>query len=201
MIEEQVSLGLVEKNGTTYVIHDWKYWQGDGMSDAQRKRNQRARDKKRGMSRDNHVILSGDVTNTRAHARSASSSSSSSCLEGVQGEPPPAVTEPGPEFTALGHLAIEMSSVLALGSWVSNMGRLGHSAAAVRFALEQGAAAGKWDQRWLQGILKRVAIEGLPAISANGVHSPPTKAEIEDETEKWIRIAAEKEKARQNAKT
>jgi hypothetical protein len=86
--------------------------------------------------------------------------------------------EPGPEFTALGHLAIEMSSVLGLGSWVSNMGRLGYTPAMVRYALEEGAAAGKWDQRWLQGILKRVAVDGVPEPEYAATESSPLPASV-----------------------
>lgn len=60
LIEEQVSLGMVDKFRSHYKIHDWEHWQGDGMSDAERK--QRQRDKDRDMSRDKAVT--GPVTDS-----------------------------------------------------------------------------------------------------------------------------------------
>lgn len=49
MIGEQIELGLVEKHRNSYRIHDWKHWQGDALSDAERQARRRAK------SRDSHV--------------------------------------------------------------------------------------------------------------------------------------------------
>jgi hypothetical protein len=95
LIEDQVSLGLIETNGTAFVIHDWRDWQGDGKTDAQRKRVQRSRE--RDVSRDtsvtNHVTLNGPVASESRDTRARSSSSSSSSLvlseEGGAGGNPP----------------------------------------------------------------------------------------------------------------
>lgn len=169
-LDSLAQAGLIESRAKSYYIHDWGDWQVQKTPAAVRQ--QRVRDKRNAL-RNGYVTesVTNGVTNsaTRALAPPSGVLCLESSSEGVQGKP---TTEPGPEFTTLGHLAIEMSSVLALGPWVSNMALLGHSAAAVRFALEEGAAAGKWDQRWLQGILKRVAVEGLPA-APNG-HAPTT---------------------------
>jgi hypothetical protein len=50
ILNEMVTLKLVESSPKYYAIHDWEYWQGNAKSDAQRKREQR--DKKRDKSRD-----------------------------------------------------------------------------------------------------------------------------------------------------
>ena len=94
LLNEQMSLGLVEMNGIGYVIHDWKHWQGDGKTDAQRKRNQR--DRERNVLRNDdvtgHVTSNGPVTNESRDARARSSSSSLSSLEegDTRGGNPPA---------------------------------------------------------------------------------------------------------------
>jgi hypothetical protein len=60
-IDEMVELHLIDIVRSRYVIHNWKRWQGDGKSDAQRKREQRERE--RDMSRDNDVTSHETVTN------------------------------------------------------------------------------------------------------------------------------------------
>ncbi len=167
-IENLVKARLVEKTAKAYRIHDWGHWQSHGMSDAERQRlcRQRKRDMSRDRSHDNHVPLS-QMSHPRPRARSGSVSESESQEGGAGGNHAEIAPEPGPEFTALGNLAIELSADMSLGAWVSNMARLGYPAAHVRHTLEQGAAAGKWGHQWLQGILKRLAVEGLP---------PPPKA-------------------------
>jgi hypothetical protein len=72
-VEQLTALGLVEVRRNHYVIHDWKHWQGDGMSDAQRKRNQRDRERNGHVTEDVTRHVTDDVTNEsnvtdRAHA-------------------------------------------------------------------------------------------------------------------------------------
>ncbi len=64
LLDEQVSLGLVEKRSSRYVIHDWHHWQGDGKSDAERKKEQRDREKKCHVTSNGtgHVTQNGTVT-------------------------------------------------------------------------------------------------------------------------------------------
>jgi hypothetical protein len=199
-LHDLVEAGLVDRRSkdgvTSYQIHDWEDWQSHKSPAAVRQK--RVRDKR---NEERNALRNGCVTETvtngvtesatRALAPPSGSGSGSGSQEGAQGKPPP---EPGPEFTALGHLAIQLSSVLALGPWVDRMARLGYTAPMIRYALEEGSAASNFDQRWLQGILKRVVVEGLPEPKyatplVNG-HAP-TKSEVEEQIAKAERQARE----------
>jgi hypothetical protein len=167
-LDALANAGLIDRRLKCYAIHDWEYWQYHQSPGAIKQ--QRYRDRQHALRNGDGNALRNDlVTSTVTPPRASGSVSYSESSEGGNGgKIAPSVTEsvtipdPGPEFTALGNLAIEMSSVLALGAWVSNMARLGYSVATVRHALEQGAAASKWDQKWLQGICRRVHVEGIP---------------------------------------
>ena len=59
MLRIQVELGLIEKNRNSYRIHDWKHWQGNGKSDAERKAE--SRDRSRDMSHNGHTPDDADL--------------------------------------------------------------------------------------------------------------------------------------------
>ena len=109
LIEEQVALGLVEKSAKSYVIHDWKHWQGKGKSDAQRKKEQRDRDRdvSRDIPRDSHngnsvtndVVVTDSVTEESRVARAQRFSLSVFIFffsgRGCRGKPTERSAEPG----------------------------------------------------------------------------------------------------------
>ncbi len=148
-----VAKGFIDE---TWRLLKWDKRQA-GMSES---RERVARHRKR-YSNATETLLNGESEVTVTRARTLCSSLISSPSEGVEGEPPP--TEPGPEFTALGELAISVSTDLSMGRWVSDMARLGFSVAMIRYSIEQGVAAGNFGHKWLLGILRSVEANGIPA--------------------------------------
>lgn len=69
-LDDLVAAGVFERRRNRYAAHDWKHWQGDGMSDAQRKAKQRAmsRDMSRDTNGDGHVTES-DMSHGVSRAR------------------------------------------------------------------------------------------------------------------------------------
>jgi hypothetical protein len=178
VIDDLITAKLIDEHdeGKRLVMHNWERRQP--KSDDVKTRVDRFRER--------HENGTCNVTETfhetelkpltRAHAHSVSVSVSELQEGGAGGNPP----DPGPEFEALGKLAVEMSCDLSIGPWVSNMARLGHTAASIRYALEQGAAAGKFGHQWLQAILKRVAVEGIPKHKLANGRSDPGAPKPED---------------------
>lgn len=151
-------------------------------------RMRRLREKNRNVTVDVTVPLQDSYSNVTRNTRASvvCSLSSSSELEGGAGGNPPPAAPLGPEFTAVGELAIRLTKDINMGSWVSNMGQIGHSASAIRYAIQEGALHRKFDTRWLGGILKRVAIEGVPEAPNGHAEIKPvdTRTEVEIEAER-----------------
>jgi len=200
-----IQRGFIDEN---WVVLKWKKRQeSSDRTAAQRMRRLRERqaENRRNVTENvtgNNSECYGEQTGELARVCRVSSVFSSSELdsEGVQGgiETPvdPALDA---EYTAIGKLAIELSCDLSLGAWVGRMAKLGHSPEAIKHALEQGAITGKFSSQWLAGILKRIAVEGIPPPpKPNGEfkrpdHGTPAQAPStwSDDSEDAKRIHAE----------
>jgi hypothetical protein len=104
----------------------------------------------------------------RAHTR-ASEDLREERIREIQDPPTPDVpnakTEtpiPGPEYTPVGNLAVDLTADWSWGPWVDSMGRLGHPAEWVRLAIEQATGAGKMSKPYVASILKGWAVSGGP---------------------------------------
>ena len=196
MIQEQVELGLVEKRRNRYVVHDWEYWQGDGKSDAQRKREQRDRDKKCHVTLPvtSHVTENGDVTASHAGAdRAKRERGDGEGEEKTERETEDCDTAPpsivlGDEYTEVGNLAMHMGADISWGIWVSRQGFIGHPAAWIRHALEH-TPADKFNQNWIAGKLRGYKRDGGPpkAPKVKPAPKPPVIGMTDDEVDEMKR--------------
>ena len=175
LVNTLVIANLIDRHGNVFTMHDWELWQTQKRTNAERSAAYRAQKKALRALGERSTSAQTSADRARARVRVREEKSREERESHTCDPPPPSLLstplnekhpdpdpEPGPEFTALGNLAIDLSADLSFGAWVLNMARLGHTAPAIRFALEQGAAAGKWSHKYLQAILQRVAVDGLP---------------------------------------
>ena len=156
-LEEQVQLKFVDKRGSHYVVHDWKHWQGDGMSDAERKKKQRDKEKQRDNEKECHVTCHDEVTEKIPRAKTQTKTE-----EGERKTSPTPSISIGPEYTQVGELAIELTGDLSWGSWVVNQGRIGHPADWIKRAIEQAAGTDKVKKPYVAEILRGYVEDGGP---------------------------------------
>ncbi len=160
ILAELTMAGLIDEldDGQCLMVHAWEKRQP--RSDDVKARVDRHRNKE--TNGDCNVTETLHETELKPLARARTPSVSVSVLNSEEGSAE-GNQEPGPEFTALGNLAIDLSADWSIGPWVSRMARLGYTTEMIRYAIEQGAASGQWARQWLHAILKRVQLDGIPA--------------------------------------
>lgn len=90
-------------------------------------------------------------------------------IKEIQDSPTPQLSNPktetpipGPEYTAVGNYAIDLTGDFSWGPWVDLMGKMGHPAESIRLAIDQSAGAGKLTKPYVASILKGWASSGGP---------------------------------------
>lgn len=189
-----VDAHLLEIRAKSFWVHDWEHWQCRKSPDAIKQ--QRYRDKGNALRNGHGNALRNDlVTSTVTPPRASGSvSNSESQEEGTGGKPPPdAINDPA-AVRGVADAAEARWPCQDAPSFTSDLCRT-FDWRLVGYVLDRAYDKDprKLPRAWVRSGCQNEFNRGWtpPEPGANGTHAPTAK-EVEDEVEKWVRIAKEK---------
>jgi hypothetical protein len=178
LVDALVKAKLVDRSGEELTMHDWATWQPPEKTSAQRAREWRESQKNQALEPSAHRALEPSAPEERREER-----------EEEKSETPSAHTPDislGPEYTTVGHLAMQMGADVSWATWVSRQGQIGHPAWWIEHALKH-CPSGKFNQDYVAGMLRGYQRNsGPPKEQTNGhAQKPvPTAGPVGDPAER-----------------